>query len=65
MPSHSGVLPRNAVTKIADRREFDRLLRLAAKLQPSPGPQLLARKSDAPKEAVRVGVRRRTKPRRG
>ncbi len=65
MPSNSRLPRRNAVTNIADHRELDRLLRLAAKLQMSPRPRLLEPKTAAPKGAGRIASRRRMKPRRG
>jgi hypothetical protein len=63
MPSNARLLPRNPVASIADHRELDRLLRLVAKLQTSPRPRLIDRKTDAPKEARRMAARRRIKPR--
>jgi hypothetical protein len=64
MPSDSRLLPRNATTNIADHRELDRLLGLAAKLQTSPRLELIERKT-ASKKARRIEAIRRIKPRRG
>lgn len=63
MSSNARLLPRNPVTAIADHRELDRLLRLVAKLQTSPRPQLIERETGAPKKAGRIAARRRIKPR--
>jgi hypothetical protein len=65
MPSNSRLPRRNPVTNIADHRELDRLLRLAAKLQMSPRPRLLEPKPASPKRAGRAAAHRGTKPRRG
>lgn len=64
MPSDSRLLPRNAITNIADHRELDRLLGLAAKLQTSPPLELIERET-ASEKAGRIVAIRRMKPRRG